>query len=160
MAGRKVVVVKGVCQNFTALPTAWVPAGGSFEPPYHPLAGASPMASANATPGRKGFEQARLYPGPDGLLHMTGHDHGAKHCAHYASASGGVAAADWRPLPPLASMGLASMEPTPVFAGVPGDRGGVPTHFIQFSNDPEAPKLVVIHLMGVSWVAAGNATDG
>ena len=38
-----------------------------------------------------------------------------------------------------------------------GNRPGhVPTHFIQFSGDQAAPKLAVIHLMGVSWV--GNTT--
>ena len=155
VGGQKMVIVKGVCQNFTALPTAWVSShAGSFDPPYLPLPGASPMANAVRTPGQKGFEQARLYPGPDGLLHMTGHDHGDPHCIHYTSESGGVAAADWRRLPQLPSMGLASNEPTPVFASVPGDRGGVPTHFIQFNSDPEIEKLVVIHLMGVRWVRA------
>jgi hypothetical protein len=162
VGGRKMVVVKGVCQNFTALPTAWVSAGaaGSFEPPYQPLPGAMPMAGAAPTPGRKGFEQARLFPGPDGMLHLTGHDHGDNHCTHYVSKSGGVAAADWRQLPGLATMGLASMEPTPVFAGVPGDQGGVPTHFIQFNHDPEVKNLVVIHLMGVSWVPVNGSSSG
>ena len=153
IGGRKLLVVKGVCQNFTALPTAWVSSKGpsSFDPPYTPMPGASPMQSAAPTPGRKGFEQARIFPGPDGLLHMTGHDHGDKRCQHFVSDSGGVSAADWRRLPSLPSMGLASNEPTPVFAGVPGDRGGVPTHFIQFASDLEDKKLVVIHLLSVGW---------
>ena len=64
---RKLVVVKGVCANFTALPTAWVSrTAGTFDPPYTPLAGAAPMALAGDTAKRKGFEQARIFPGPDG----------------------------------------------------------------------------------------------
>lgn len=74
VGGRKFVMVKGVCTNFTALPTAWVSSeGGSFDPPYVPLEGADPMQHADATPSHGGFEQARLFPGPDGLLHMTGY---------------------------------------------------------------------------------------
>lgn len=151
IGGRKIVLVKGVCKNFTALPTAWVSikGPGSFDPPYTPLAGAAPMITAAGTPGTKGFEQARLFPGPDGLLHMTGHDHGGSATSHFVSGSGGIAPADWRELPAMSHFGLASEEPTPVFSGVPGDRGGVPTHYIQF-NRTKAGKLA-IHLMAVEW---------
>ena len=39
-----------------------------------------------------------------------------------------------------------------MFAGVPGDRGGVPTHFIQFAPDPaEAGSKLAIHLLSVDW---------
>eukprot|EP00037_Helgoeca_nana_P036539 m.11892 g.11892 ORF g.11892 m.11892 type:complete len:380 (-) comp7564_c0_seq1:395-1534(-) len=165
IGGNKLIVVKGVCTNFTALPTVWIStstklieqpgaggrgsSSGSFDPPYAPMKGAAPMALAAPTASRRGFEQARLFPGPDGMLHMTGHDHGDNLCPHYVSASGGVVAADWRRLAPMASFGLSTNEATPVFAGVPGDMGGVPTHFIQFSNDH--PKHN-IHLLSVSWI--------
>ena len=146
-----VVIVKGVCNNFTALPTAWVSQGGAgFGPPYRMLPAAAPMISAGATAKRKGFEQARLFPGPDGLLHMTGHNHGDPGCPHWVSASGGLDAGDWRALPTMAEFGLPSHEPTPVYAGVPGDRGGVPTHFIQFDRESPEQKLA-IHLMAVEW---------
>jgi hypothetical protein len=185
VGNRKLVVVKGVCTNFTALPSAWVSAAatgdshppaagshprqgdsnddggsgggsisaahGSFDPPYMPLAGAAPMASAASTVRRKGFEQARLFPGPDGLLHMIGHDHGDNAVSHYISTTGAIGAADWHQLSRMPSFGLATNEATPVFDGVPGDKGGVPTHFIQFAEVPATGKLAV-HLLAVGWV--------
>eukprot|EP00729_Bicosta_minor_P012785 gene12785-5339_t len=112
VGGRKFVMVKGVCTNFTALPTAWVSSeGGSFDPPYVPLEGADPMQHADATPSHGGFEQ----------------------------------------------FGLATMEPTPVFVGVPGDEGGVPTHFIQFNDgddDSDQKGKLAIHLLSVEWANA------
>lgn len=160
--GRKVIVVKGVCKNFTALPTAWTSisnasrsragsknVSSTFEPPYMPVTGANPMVQAAPTPKQQGFEQARVFSGPDGLLHMIGHDHAGGECPHYVSSSG-LEATDWRKLPSLPHFGLATNEATPVFAGVPGDRGGVPTHFIQFDTDPEDGKLA-IHLLSANW---------
>jgi hypothetical protein len=158
--GRKVVVVKGVCKNFTALPSVWVskpnPANqSSFDPPYYLLPGAAPMASAFDTAKSKGFEHQQLFPGPDSLLHMTGHDHGDQGVSHYVS-EGGVAANSWRRLANIKSFGLPMHEPTTVFAGPPGDRGGIPQHFIQFARDPEGGRLVV-HLMSVTWANASSS---
>eukprot|EP00039_Didymoeca_costata_P020862 m.342670 g.342670 ORF g.342670 m.342670 type:complete len:337 (+) comp21688_c0_seq1:142-1152(+) len=153
IGGVSLVLVKGVCQNFTALPSIWVSIfnSSSFEPPYKMLQGASPMIQSGGTPERKGMEQARLFPGPDGLLHLTGHDHGDNHCSHYTS-NGGVMANDWTKQSYMPGMGLSTNEATPVFTDVPGDKGGVPTHFIQFSND----EYKNIHLMKVQWVSQTN----
>ena len=83
---------------------------------------------------------------------MTAHDHGDSEFPHYVSTTGGIRLADWQRLPPLKSLGLPPGEVTPVFAGVPGDRGGVPTHFIQFAPDPaEAGSKLAIHLLSVEW---------
>jgi hypothetical protein len=155
--GRKLIVVKGVCQNFTALPSVWVSgsASASFEPPYTTLAGAAPMVAALETPEHKGFEHAMLFPGPDGLLHMTGHDHGGGKVPHYVSNGGGVLASDWREMAPVPSFGLSAHEPTTAFAGIPGDQGGVPTHFIQFA--PLRGKLA-IHLLAVTWAHSTSWT--
>ena len=157
--GRKVVVVKGVCKNFTALPSVWVSETNhasqcSFNPPYAMVPGAAPMASAVSTAKQKGFEHHQLFPGPDGLLHMTGHDHGDQLVSHYVS-KGGVAANDWRRLADMKAFGLPFGEPAAAFAGEPGDRDGIPQHFIQFANDPLSGKLVV-HLMSVSWANASS----
>lgn len=150
--GHKLLLVKGVCKNFTALPSLWESRAGpgAFDPPYTEVAGASPLVAAVATPAHKGFEQARIFPGPDGLLHMTGHDHEGNAASHFVSSSGGVLADDWHALSIMTTFGLPGLEPTPAFHGLPGDRGGVPTNFIQFGRDEEDGKLE-IHLLSVSW---------
>jgi hypothetical protein len=149
---RKFVLVKGVCQNFTALPSVWESVAGpdTFDPPYATVVGAAPIVSAAATPVHKGFEQARIFPGPDGLLHLTGHNHGANTASHFVSFSGDIRAKGWHELAIMTKFGLPGLEPTPAYSGVPGDRGGVPTHFIQFDRDGENGKLE-IHLLSVSW---------
>lgn len=152
IGGRKLVLVKGVCQNFTALPSVWESMTGrdSFDPPYKTAIGAAPIVPAAATPGHKGFEQARIFPGPDGLLHLTGHNHGANTESHFVSSSTHILQEDWHALAIMKTFGLPGLEPTPAFKGVPGDLGGVPTHFIQFDRDGEDGKLE-IHLLSVSW---------
>ena len=83
---------------------------------------------------------------------MTGHDHGDQLVSHYVS-EGDVAANDWRRLGDIKAFGLPLHEPTAAFIGVPGDRDGIPQHFIQFARDTVSGKLVV-HLMSVSWANA------
>ena len=130
--------------------SVWRRGSGAFDPPYAEVAGASPIVAAAATPAHKGFEQARIFPGPDGLFHMTGHDHEGNTASHFVSSSGGVLANNWHTLSIMKTFGLPGLEPTPAFHGLPGDCGGVPTNFIQFGRDEEDGKLE-IHLLSVSW---------
>mmetsp|Transcript_61014 Transcript_61014/g.144182 ORF Transcript_61014/g.144182 Transcript_61014/m.144182 type:complete len:151 (+) Transcript_61014:492-944(+) len=128
-------------------PTVFVPEStASWAPPYHAETG-PPLVLASATGHEKGFEQCRVYPGPDGLLHMLGNDHGDGNQPHYVATD--ATAMAWRFVGDVpGGFGEAPHEPTPVIpiGGVPGDRGGVPTHFIQFSGNPLA-----IDLMHANW---------
>ena len=91
--GTKVLVVKAVCQNFTALPVLWSPIDQrSWGPPYEvspPSVARSPMVLATHTCAERGFEEPTLFKAPDGMLHLIGHVHG--HCdqkySHFISRS-------------------------------------------------------------------------
>eukprot|EP00939_MAST-03C_sp_MAST-3C-sp1_P000107 g107.t1 len=74
--GKPQLLVKTICENFTALPMIFAPSGSAdtWEPPYH-LTQKQPVVLAPLTDGSLGFEQSRIYPGPDGFLHMSANDH-------------------------------------------------------------------------------------
>ena len=70
--GSKAIVVKSVCNNFTALPVVYRPGGNTWGPPYTPESSLGPLFLANESCGGKGFEEPTLYEGPDGYLHFQG----------------------------------------------------------------------------------------
>ena len=78
--GQKLLLVKSVCNNFTALPVVYRPLdNASWGPPYGAAHGGAPLFNSDVTCGRKGFEEPTLFVSPaDGFLHFIGHDHG--HC--------------------------------------------------------------------------------
>ena len=137
----RVLLVKTVCRNFTALPVLYSPKdpASSWDGPYSGGRGA-PVVPAAATDERAGFEQARVFPGPDGRLHMTGNDHGrSRRQPHFTSTDGSLTS--WKLQGYLQNWGTAPVkEPTPVWnkGATPGDsyRVGVPTHFLQFTGSP------------------------
>eukprot|EP01060_Flectonema_neradi_P016820 TRINITY_DN2345_c1_g2_i1.p1 TRINITY_DN2345_c1_g2~~TRINITY_DN2345_c1_g2_i1.p1 ORF type:complete len:265 (+),score=49.26 TRINITY_DN2345_c1_g2_i1:131-925(+) len=88
ISGQRVIFVKSVCTNFSALPIAFIPENG-WGPPYKLR---PPVISLNGTCENKGFEEPTIYTGPDNLLHFAGHYHG-RNCgpdhvyAHYLNPS-------------------------------------------------------------------------
>jgi hypothetical protein len=154
--GQKRLVVKTVCRNASlgslcAVPMAFLPQdGSSWDPPYR-LDGAppNPLVRCNVADDHAyGFEQARIYPGPDGYLHMTGNDaNGDGRQLNFISRDG--SGRDWELVGRMAGFG----EPTLVWprdGGPPGDRGGVPTHMVRF----DGPDPLRIDLMNLTWAAA------
>eukprot|EP00040_Diaphanoeca_grandis_P038723 m.257183 g.257183 ORF g.257183 m.257183 type:complete len:480 (+) comp35043_c0_seq1:107-1546(+) len=76
--GSKVILVKCVCNNFTALPIVYSPQNQqSWLPPYVEVPAVSPLFQASETCGRKGFEEPTLFKGPDDFLHFIAHNHGS-----------------------------------------------------------------------------------
>ena len=71
--GQRRLYVKTVCRNHTVLPTVFVPRNGSsWMPPYdYDTHIHQPVIAPTVTPSGRGMEQARLFLGPDGLLHLT-----------------------------------------------------------------------------------------
>ena len=144
IGGKPVILVKTVCNNFTALPMLLAPQSGGdslFTPPYTLLSN-EPIIHP---PQAKGFEQARVYPGPDGRLHMTGHDHGGSGIPHFVlkpNSSGLLGSWDFVGF--LAGFPLS--EPTLVWnkGSVPGDDpSGVPSRFIAFSKNGKTTLEIV-----------------
>ena len=106
------------------------------------------QVDADATAGGLGFEQARAYAGPDGRLHLTGHDHGDDGVPHFiADASDGLAG-PWAFAGYLANFSQqvagGSGEATPVWpaGAVPGDEAPPPEYFLTFAGDPLALVLM------------------
>ena len=150
--GRRAVVVKAVCENFTALPMLYEPADpAGWAPPYL-LASPLPLVPAAGTGKLKGFEQARVYPGPDEKLHMTGHDHGDARIPHYVSTDGSLNS--WKFAGYLNHFSQdfpgGAGEATPVWPklAVPGDdlSQGAPVFFLTFGGNP-----LEIILMNATW---------
>jgi hypothetical protein len=78
---QKLLVVKSVCTNGTALPVVYEPVDGlSWGPPYRvralPDGDIAPLFLANKTCKNLGFEEPTIYLASDGYLHFHGHDHG------------------------------------------------------------------------------------
>ena len=158
--GERRLVVKGVCHNASgslcAIPMAFLPQdGSSWEPPYHlDLVPPNPLLRCNVTNDHKfGFEQARIYPGPDGYLHMTGNDaNGDYRQVNFISPDG--SGRDWKLVGHMGGSPATSFgEPTLVWpkdGGPPGDRGGVPTFMVRF----DGPDPLRIDLMNLTWTKA------
>ena len=94
-----------------------------------------------------GFEQARIYLGPDGLLHMTATSY-AGFEPHFVSADNNFGVR-WSLAEKMVDWGAPIHELTPVYpataAGPPGDSGGVPQYFIQFDGSPFRLDLLKVH---------------
>eukprot|EP00750_Incisomonas_marina_P013913 INCI17566.8.p1 GENE.INCI17566.8~~INCI17566.8.p1 ORF type:complete len:367 (-),score=40.49 INCI17566.8:821-1921(-) len=125
--GSKVILVKSVCTNATALPVPYFPASNdSWAPPYMIPNPAGPIFGAKDTCQEKGFEEPTIYLGPDGFLHFQGHDHGncgvhARY-AHYINTLNegrGDLREGWEQVAPFGPAG--TMEPVPIPAS--GDGG-------------------------------------
>ena len=149
---RSLILVKSVCQNFTALPMLFVsknPTQALFDPPFVPLR-QTPIVLANQTANLKGFEQARVYSGPDGKLHMTGNDHGDGRQPHFVSSDGSFGTS-WSFVSYLENFGTSPVkEPTPVYpkGTFPGDSmDSIPEYFLEFTGSPYH-----IDLMKNQWV--------
>ncbi len=71
--GERRLYVKTVCRNHTVLPSVFIPRNGSsWMPPYdYDALIHQPVIASTVTPSGKGFEQARLFLGPDQQLHLT-----------------------------------------------------------------------------------------
>eukprot|EP00051_Salpingoeca_urceolata_P001497 m.41422 g.41422 ORF g.41422 m.41422 type:complete len:451 (-) comp11456_c0_seq1:87-1439(-) len=144
--GRKFLLVKGVCQNFTALPLMYEPVDGtSWAPPYRPVT-LEPLFSANDTCGKSGFEEPTLFRGPeDGFLHYLGHCHSYCEYGDYShlisrdgSFSGFEQATPFYQYP--------AEEPVPIPASGDGVFGGkILSKWIDFPGTQ-------LTLMNVTWV--------
>jgi hypothetical protein len=142
---RKLVVVKSVCANGTALPVLYLPASGSnasWAPPYAPAPNVRdghpwPLVDARETCSGKGFEEPTLFRAAtdssgcgrgDGFLHLLGHNHGGAcnggRYAHFVSRSGGVGRAAWEPARGFGTAADAFTEPVPVPRAGDGVFGG------------------------------------
>lgn len=150
--GRHLLYVKGVCMNDTALPTVFVPSpgpGGVWEPPYEMLelpGVANPLVPASATGNARGFEQCRLWWGPDNRLHMSGNDHGDKRQPHFVAAD--ATGLRWSPAGYLPPNSGEPAPASPVGAPPPGTSGAdVPPFWIRFGG----PRPLRVYLMNVTW---------
>lgn len=158
IGGRAMLYVKAVCANATALPTLFVskpslsgsegtaamrwkpPFVGLSEPPY-------PIIAAAATRQDKGFEQCRIFTGPDGNLHMTGNDHGGGGQPHFVATD--ASGLNWKLLGYFSGVfGVGAAEPTPVVPPGAVAPAGVPPHWIQFSG---GKGLLRLQLLNVTW---------
>lgn len=151
--GKPQLLVKTICENFTALPMIFAPSGSAdtWEPPYH-LTQKQPVVLAPVTDGSLGFEQSRIYPGPDGFLHMSANDHD-KVGRHPHFVARDKTRADLWDL--VGYLDLPVDEVTPVLprGSYPGDDFpfGVPSFFLGFDGEP-----LRILLYKASWVATGG----
>jgi hypothetical protein len=121
------------------------------------------VISSHETVGGKGFEQARIFSGPDGLLHLTATEydhHTGGTQPHFISNPAGRSAANisglvWELVEKFNDWGAepGPHELTPVYPAnskpPPGDGepDSAPEYFIQFASSPYR-----IDLMKVRWV--------
>ena len=128
VGGQKLLVVKSVCANFTALPVVYSPVDPtSWGPPYRPASPSGmPLFAAADTCEQRGFEEPTLYVGPDGWLTFLGHNHGncgeAYKYAHFVSCTRGSLEGPWARLPLFG--GAAAFEPLPIPLAGDGVFGG------------------------------------
>ena len=161
--GRAVLLVKGVCSNFTALPMLFSSARPAnrhndtsrsfpFRPPFAQLS-PNPLIRASETARKLGFEQARLFRGVDDCVHLTGHDHGDSTMPHFIAQGG---AGDAFGTLHRAGSVDTNREFTPVWpkGETPGDQS-VPSYFIQFEGNP-----MHIDLLKVDWVPIQETRTG
>lgn len=152
--GVRVLVVKSVCTNGTALPVLYSPADGSgWGPPYAPSprsVAPSPLFTAAATCEAKGFEEPTFVPGPDGYLHFIGHDHGQCTAGAYAHYLSNGSLAQWQQVAPLRVGSSGQLvEPVPIPALGDGVYGGVTREeWIDFGPDVATAGL---HFSKVLW---------
>lgn len=150
--GQRQVIVKSVCQNFTALPVVFVPSNGSsWAPPYQPqkLPGqkqvAPPLIQPQITCGHKGFEKMAVYEGPDGLFHLQGHNHGK--CtsgvySHFVSKTRDLRG-EWQQASPFNC--APAQEPVPIPLTSDGIYGGsISSYWVDFRD-------FNINLINTSW---------
>jgi hypothetical protein len=144
----KVLLVKSVCKNGTALPVVYTPISqSSWAPPYAIWTGAdpakklppSPLFYASESCQLKGFEEPTLYVSPaDGFLHFQGHNHGNCHdaYAHFISRNHSLARGgqNWVQAP-LFDRGVAT-EPVPIPSQGDGVYGGeiYPSVWLDFNT--------------------------
>ena len=149
---QRILLVKTVCSNFTALPMIFASSSNSrFIPPFKAIS-SHPIINAKDTVNQRGFEQARIYPGPDGYLHLTGNNHGDGRQPHYVNFNNiSTLTSPWMFVNYLHHFGDPPHEPTIVVPNhsVPGDdyTHGVPSYFIQFTGEP-----LHIDLMKNTWM--------
>eukprot|EP01084_Bolivina_argentea_P201891 345023_1 len=147
---RKMIYTKGVCNNFTALDGIWISKdNNTWHAPYNISTSVSPIVNSMSTVNKKGFENVKIFMGPDGYLHLTGHDHGDKKCPHYVSDDNNTGF-KWKFVNFMEFGEGNDYEPAVVYPnGIPGDIGGIPEYFIQFVTK-QTPYY--IDLLNVSWV--------
>ena len=140
--GQRVVLVKTVCENFTALPMMFASSSKDrFEPPFK-LISEQPIINATVTANQRGFEQARIYPGPDGYLHLTGKDHGDSRNPHFINTNKKSSlTTSWNFVGYLDGFGLPPIKEPNIVSpinSIPGDdyQDGVPSFFVDFSGNP------------------------
>ena len=149
LGGRRALYVKTVCRNHTVLPSVFRPANASsWRPPYAFDSDLpQPVIPPASTPSGRGFEQARLFMGPDGLLHMTATAYDGFE-PNFVSTDGN-AGGSWELAEKMAGWGAPPHELTPVYPataeGPPGDAGGVPQYFLQFAGSPYRLDLYRVH---------------
>eukprot|EP01063_Lacrimia_lanifica_P010569 TRINITY_DN1729_c0_g1_i1.p1 TRINITY_DN1729_c0_g1~~TRINITY_DN1729_c0_g1_i1.p1 ORF type:complete len:379 (+),score=82.07 TRINITY_DN1729_c0_g1_i1:931-2067(+) len=149
--GTKLLAVKSVCSNFTALPVMYAPQDQrGWGPPYQAAATVeSPLFPASVTCQNAGFEEPTFFTAPDGYLHFTAHNHG--HCSaavkyeHFISRNHSLARGAWVK---AASFGGDFMEPVPVPRAGDGVFGqAIFDAFIDFDARPSQS----LTLFNVTW---------
>ena len=154
LRGQRRLYVKTICRNHTVLPSVFVPRdGSSWAPPYkYDAEIRQPVILPAVTPSGRGMEQARLFLGPDGRLHLTAMAYDGFN-PHFISADG-HSGNDWVLVEKMVGWGGGIHELTPVgpaglgpdhWLGPPGV-SGVPEFFIQFTGSPFR-----IDLLKVTW---------
>ena len=154
------IYTKGVCDNFTALDGIWFSSDGknTWNAPYTLSSEYSPIVNSLNTVDDKGFENVKIFMGPDGNLHLTGHNHGndGECCPHYISDDNNNGF-KWKFVNQMSTFGEPGYEPAPVYpSGVSGDQGGVPEYFIQFVT---TSKPYHVDLMNVTWIDANDTNS-
>ena len=157
--GQRRLYVKTICRNHTVLPSIFVPANGSSSwggPYVYDTRVAQPVIPPTSTPSGRGMEQARLFLGPDGRLHLTARAYDGFN-PHFISTDGNVGT-EWALVEKMLGWGGAGgvHELTPVgpagrgpgggWLGPPGV-SGVAEYFIQFAGSPRYH----IELLKVNW---------
>ena len=154
---RKMIYTKGVCQNYTALDGIWQSDDGdTWDTPYTLNDRDSPIVNSLTTSEKKGFQNVKIFMGPDGYLHLTAHNHANDGCPHYISDDNNRGI-KWKLVNMMKPYGLPQWEPAPVYPdGVPGDQGGIPEFMIQFvtSNPP-----YYVDLMRLTWTEANETNS-
>ena len=155
---RRMIYTKGVCNNFTALDGIWFSSdnNNTWNAPYTVSTEYSPIVNSLNTVDHKGFENVKIFMGPDGYLHLTGHDHGDNQCPHYISDDNNNGF-KWKLVNLMNEFGLPIYEPAPVYPyGVPGDQGGIPKYMIQFVNSSTPYH---IDLMNLTWIESNQSNS-
>ena len=156
--GSPVILIKTCCGNNTALPLLFESKvnKSSFLPPYVERGKGIPIVSADTTKNERGFEQARIFPGPNRCLHLFGKSHAEDSQPHYISRDGSLT--NWQSVDNLKNFGAQPLEPTVVWpkGSIPGDDydNGVPSYFIQFTGNP-----LYLVLLKATWKAPANISS-